>query len=148
MSALTDAFFDHATYLYPFVDRNDISGPNASILLQQAVCLVGRMMRHSSDSSAQLMARSFYEKAKTLIFLNYETDINTILSAMCLMSIWSPNPSASTSLDGPWPWTGQANRVALQLGLHKQSTYANRPDSGRRRRIWWFLFVSCSFTNS
>ena len=34
-----------------------------------------------------------------------------------------------------------ALRLALQMGLHKESTYTKRSDPGAARRIAWFLYA-------
>jgi hypothetical protein len=64
------------------------------------------------------------------------------LSAICLMISWSTNNTGSLSLDCPWHWTGSGLRLATQMGLHRESTYINRPEAGRMRRLWWILIVS------
>lgn len=138
--ALIDSFFDHLYYQFPLVERQDLSGPDASVLLIQAVCMSGSQMRNW-DSSGILLTQSLYEKVKTLIHLRYEPDSMKVLKAMCLLSTWSPNSSESLSLDSPWHWTGQAIRLAIQMGMHRKSSYSKKPDVACRRRIWWLLFV-------
>jgi hypothetical protein len=145
---LYDAYFNHLKHSHDLLDPSDLDGPDASILLQQSICFAGSLMHHGTVPNSMELSHSLYEKAKTLIFLKHEKCIFTNLKAMCLLSIWSPNPSDSTSMDGPWYWLGTAMRVAIQLGMHIQSTYKNRSDAACRRRIWWFLVVSCDFTHS
>lgn len=145
--ALTDLCVQNIAHRYSLLDSDDIDNPH-SILLQQAICLAGSMMRHVNDVKTLTFSHSLYEKCKTLIHFNAEKNDMAVLKAMCLMTVWSPNPSNSTSLDGPWPWTGAAMRLAIQLGLHRQSTYAGKPGEGSRRRIWWFLFVSASWSRN
>ncbi|KAH8879255.1 hypothetical protein GQ53DRAFT_849749 [Thozetella sp. PMI_491] len=140
--ALIDAYFAKLAHGYPVVDRKEVSGPQSSVLLLQAVCLAGSMARHDARQQSLALSQELYEKAKILTSLNYEPCSLTVLKAMCLLSIWSPYPSNSTSLDGPWHWSGCAIRSALQLGLHRQSTYGSSGDTGCRRRIWWHLFCS------
>lgn len=142
--ALIDSYFSNLSHAYPVIDRHDISGPEPSVLLTQAVCLAGSMMRRTGSSKDLELSRDLYEKTKFLIYFNYEPCRLTVLKAMCLLSIWSPNPSNTTSLDGPWHWSGCAIRMAIQLGIHKQSTYGPCRDSECRRRIWWHLFVCFS----
>ncbi|KAK1676418.1 hypothetical protein BDP55DRAFT_661192 [Colletotrichum godetiae] len=140
LQALKDSFFEHAAFYYSVVDPGDVSGPSASVLLQQAVCLAGSLMRHGKDSVD--LASSQYEKVKTLVHVGFEPDQLTVLKALCLMSCWSPSSPYLVTLDGPWHWTGMASRMALQLGLQKQSSYINRQGAGSLRRIFWHLQTS------
>lgn len=142
--ALIEAYFDHLYHRYPIVEMEELQGSRASLLLVQAVCMAGSLMRHGRSSASLSMTHSLYEKVKTLIYLRYESDSLAVLKAMCLVSTWSPNPSDSLSLDGPWHWTGAAIRLAFQIGLHKQSSYSNKPDASTRRLIWWLLFVGAN----
>ncbi|KAK2603291.1 hypothetical protein N8I77_009757 [Diaporthe amygdali] len=121
LQALKDSFFEHVHPLYySVIDREDVSGPNASILVQQAVSLAGSLMRHGQDNMS--LAEMQYEKVKTLVHVGFEPDQLTVLKALCLLSCWSPSSPYLVTLDGPWHWTGVASRMALQLGLQKQST--------------------------
>ncbi|KAK1510096.1 hypothetical protein CABS01_07768 [Colletotrichum abscissum] len=140
LQALKDSFFEHVVFYYSVVDPGDVAGPNASVLLQQVVCLAGGLMRHGEDSVG--LAGSQYEKAKTLIHIGFEPDQLTVLKSLCLMSCWSASSPYLVTLDGPWHWTGMASRMALQLGLQKQSSYSNRQGAGCLRRIFWHLQVS------
>ncbi|KGO39451.1 Transcription factor, fungi [Penicillium expansum] len=138
--ALTDAFFEQVFHNYPVINPEDISNPNPSILLQQGVCLAGSLMR-DGPTNLQL-SRSLYDKVKTLIYLNYEPDDLATLKTMCLLSCWSVKPPDKISLDGPWYWTGVASRLAIQMGLHRESTYTNNPQNHCLRRIFWQLYSS------
>ncbi|KAK1708442.1 uncharacterized protein BDZ83DRAFT_797473 [Colletotrichum acutatum] len=140
LQALKDSFFEHVVFYYPMVDPGDVAGPNASVLLQQAVCLAGSLMRHGEDSIG--LAASQYEKAKTLVHIGFEPDQLTVLKSLYLMSCWSASSPYLVTLDGPWHWTGMASRMALQLGLQKQSSYSNRQGAGCLRRIFWHLQTS------
>lgn len=137
--ALIDAYFEHVFHNYPIVTRDDVSTPHASLLLQQAVCLAGSLVMRQADNLQ--LAYSLYEKVKSLIYLNYEPDKLATLKAMCLLSCWSVKPPDKISLDGPWYWTGVASRLAIQMGLHRESTYTGKPASGQLRAIFWNLHV-------
>lgn len=137
--ALTDAFFEQVYHDYPVVELEDISALDSSILLQQGVFLAGSLMRRDSDSLK--LSQSLYEKVKTLIYLNYEPDSISTLKTLCLLSCWSVKPPDKMSLDGPWHWTGVASRIALEMGLHQESTYINNPFASSLRKIFWHLYV-------
>lgn len=139
LRALVDAYFIHVYPLYPVVDREDVLGPEPSVLLQQAVCLAGSLMQHGPGSVR--LCRSQYEKVKTLIHLNHEADNLALLKALCLITCYSVVSTDRVTLDGPWHWLGVAIRMALQMGLHQQSTYARSANAGCLRRIFWQLVV-------
>ncbi|KAJ0414924.1 fungal-specific transcription factor domain-containing protein [Aspergillus carlsbadensis] len=142
-SALTDLYFEHLFHHYPVVDPGELSVADPSILLQQAVCLVGNLMRHGAEHMH--LSYGLYEKVKTLIFLNYEADPVITLKAVCLMSCWSAQRPDTICMDGPWYWTGVSIRLAVQMGLHRESTYASKPRSGCLRRIFWQLHNADKF---
>ncbi|KAL2696329.1 hypothetical protein AAEP93_002743 [Penicillium crustosum] len=138
--ALTDAFFEQVFHNYAIISQEDVSSSHSSILLQQAVCLSGSLTRHGPESMH--LAHTLYEKVKTLLYLDYETDNLTTLKALCLLSCWSVKPPDKISLDGPWYWTGVAIRLALQMGLHRESTYLDNPHAPCLRRIFWHLHTA------
>lgn len=142
LEALTDTYFQRVFHRYPVAERADLTDPNASILLKQAICMAGSLMRPSSKAQGLAFTHSLYEKTKIMLLLNSDSDAVAVLGAMCLMICWSANPTDSLSLDCPWHWTGSAIRLALQMGLHRESTYIDRPEAGRVRRMWWILLVS------
>lgn len=144
LTALIDSYCENVFHRYPVADRADLTDPDCSKLLKQAVCMAGSLMRHSSTAHGLAFTETLYEKAKTMLFLNFESDPVATLGAMCLMICWSRQPTDALSLDCPWHWTGMAIRLALQMGLHKESTYTNQPESHRLRRIWWILLVRLS----
>jgi Fungal specific transcription factor domain len=139
--ALIEAFFDHLYNHYPIIEKEDVSGSEASVLVIQAVCMAGSLMRHGDAGAGLSLTHLLYEKVKMLIHLQYELNSMNVLKAMCLLSVWSPHPSNSLSLDSPWHWAGIATRLAVQMGLHKHSSYVDKPDAGCRQRVWWLLFV-------
>ncbi|OAR03620.1 hypothetical protein LLEC1_04772, partial [Akanthomyces lecanii] len=140
--ALFDAFFTNLSYCFPIVSRADVESPGSSVLLQQAVCLAGCLMRHPSLPDSFPRAQAIYEKIKILICVNFEPNMLTVLKVLSFLALWSPNPSHVVSLDGPWHATGSAIRLAIQMGMHKDSTYADKSDRKCRRRLWWLIFAS------
>ncbi|UQC86550.1 uncharacterized protein CLUP02_12052 [Colletotrichum lupini] len=111
--ALTDAFFEFAFPYFPVVDADDLSRGESSILLQQAVCLVGSLMRH--DPSSMTLSYSLYEKIETLIHVEFEKDNVFLLKTLCLLSCWAPASSYIVTLHEPWHWTGMAVRETLMV---------------------------------
>ncbi|KAK1517724.1 uncharacterized protein CCOS01_11981 [Colletotrichum costaricense] len=111
--ALTDAFFEFAFPYFPVVDADDLSRGESSILLQQAVCLVGSLMRH--EPSSMTLSYSLYEKIETLIHVEFEKDNAFLLKTLCLLSCWAPASPYLVTLHGPWHWTGMAVRETLMV---------------------------------
>ncbi|KAH8422208.1 Transcription factor [Colletotrichum scovillei] len=138
--ALTDAFFEFAFPYFPVVDAEDLSRGDSSILLQQAVCLVGSLMRH--DPNSMTLSYSLYEKIETLIHVEFEKDNVFLLQTLCLLSCWAPASPYLVTLHGPWHWTGMAVRLAVQMGIHTRSSYREKDNSGSLRRIFWHLINS------
>ncbi|KAL0935783.1 uncharacterized protein CTRU02_210374 [Colletotrichum truncatum] len=137
--ALVDAFFEHFYHFCPVIDAADLAGPEPSLLLQQTVCLAGSLMRHDGESVN--LTISLYEKVKTLIFLNVESNKLALLKALCILPFYSVLRTDQVSLDGPWHWLGVAIRTMIQMGVHKDATTCTDPAAtiGCRRRIFWYL---------
>jgi hypothetical protein len=82
-----------------------------------------------------------YDKVKLLLALDMEPDMMVVLKTLCLMNLWCPESSGESSLNGAWQVTGTATRLAMQSGMHREDTYADRPNSKDRRKLWWYLYV-------
>lgn len=145
LSARTDAYMTHVFHQCPVIDAIDISRARSSVMLQQGICMVGGLMTH--DSSGLEQAHELYQKLKLLLSINYEEDCVQTLKTLCLMSCWSQKSSTPVSLDGPWNWTGLAIQLVIQMGLHRESTYATRVDAGCLRRVFWYLYVRDAFSS-
>lgn len=139
--ALISNYFEYIYHRMPVVDRRDIASPNASVLLLQALCFVGSVLRHPRSDQSIIESEKLYVKAKTLWFTNHEPNPLIALKAACLLSSWTVTSPAIVTIDCNWNWMGLAVRIALQLGLHRESTYSKRPFPGYARKIAWFLFA-------
>ncbi|KAL3458373.1 fungal-specific transcription factor domain-containing protein [Aspergillus heterothallicus] len=139
LNAFIDVYFVNLFPLLPVVDRSDLTGKDRSVLLLQALCVLGSHFRRTPQPSIP-SPESFYAKVKTLLDQNYERNPLTTLKALCLIACRSADSPTVVSLDSPWHWLGVAMRYAFSMGLHRESTYHNRPSSGVCRRIWWHLF--------
>jgi hypothetical protein len=139
--ALFDAFFTRLRYAYPIVNREEVESQSASILLQQAVCFAGSLVRHPSLPDSFARSNAIYEKLKLLICLEVEPDMLVVLKALSLLMLWSPHTSNVVSLDSCWQTTGNALRLAFQMGMHQSSTYRGNPNAKCQRRLWWLLYV-------
>ena len=141
MDALNAAYFQYLYHRIPVVDRQDIDSQSPSLLLQQSLCLAGSILRHSKSTKTLVESEKFYTRGKTLFYINAEQDPLTILKSVCLLGLWNVVPPALITIDCGWNWLGLAIRLALQMGLHRESTYAQRSSPGCTRRIAWYLFT-------
>jgi hypothetical protein len=141
VEAFADSYFDRFYHRAPLIDKADLSTEDPSVLVSQAICMVGSLLRHSGPDSPLGDAEHYYGKVKTLLYTNYEPDQRNVLKALCLLSFRNLTPPKVVSLDCSWQWLGMATRLAYQMGLHRESTYAQLPNPGNARRIMWSLFV-------
>ncbi|KAL2831015.1 fungal-specific transcription factor domain-containing protein [Aspergillus pseudoustus] len=139
LDAFVDEYFVNLFPLLPVVDRSDTIGKERSLLLLQAVCVLGSHFRQNRQPSIP-SPESFYAKVKCLLDQHYEKNPLTTLKALCLIACRSADSPTVVSLDGPWHWLGVAMRYAFSMGLHREATYHDRPSAGICRRIWWHLF--------
>lgn len=109
-----------------------------SPLLLQAIFLAGSRMSCASASNVAT-SQSFYNRAKTLFYLNLEQDPLTLLTAVSLLHWWNPHGPERISTDTSTFWCRITIGLAQQIGLHRQRMHI--PDGPRRRRLWWSLVV-------
>ncbi|KPI42382.1 Acetamidase regulatory protein [Cyphellophora attinorum] len=110
----------------------------ASLLLLQAVLLVGSLMR--PDTVDKKLLDSYYQRVKALINSGYERNPLNILATMCLIQWYTPHAARDVSTDTARYWASCALGIAQQIGLHRQPE-RSQPDYGLRRRIWWTLYI-------
>lgn len=145
IDGLVDIYFKHLYHRAPILDRKDFVGGKLSVSLLQSVCLIGTLLRHPGIESTLEESEKYYCKVKALLYMNHEKDWHTVLKCLCLLIFRNFTPHTVVSLDCSWHWMGMAVRLAQQMGLHRESTYANLQNPGNARRIMWFLFVSSFF---
>ena len=142
VQVFADTYFKHLYHIMPVIDRADLVVEEPSILLLQAICLIGSQLRYPRDESPTLLSESYYLKIKTLIYTKHEQDDFAILKTLCILCFWIVTPPVVVSLDSSYHWLGIAVRLACQMGLHQKSSYSELCNPGTARRILWFLFVS------
>lgn len=142
VQVFADTYFKQLYHIAPVIDRADLAVEEPSILLLQAVCLIGSQLRYPRDQSPTLLSESCYLKIKTLIYTKHEHDNFAILKTLCFLCFWVVTPPVVVSLDSSYHWLGVAVRLAYQMGLHRESSYSKLSNPGAARRIIWFLFVS------
>ncbi|KAL4888501.1 fungal-specific transcription factor domain-containing protein [Aspergillus ambiguus] len=142
VQVFADTYFKHLYHIAPVIDRADLDVKEPSILLLQAICLIGSQLRYPRDQSPTLLSESCYLKIKTLIYVKHEHDNFAMLKTLCILCFWIVTPPVVVSFDTSYHWLGIAVRLAYQMGLHRESSYAKLSNPGAARRIIWFLFVA------
>lgn len=137
--ALADFYFRELFHLLPVLDR-DQEELGSSLLLQQSLYFAGSCMRRSTEGPLEWSTSAIYKRIKTLLSLDNDPAPSNILTSLCILSSWPMHMSHAVVLDNPWQWAGTAIRLALQMQMHVESTYAQFSNPGRMRRIWWYLF--------
>ncbi|KAK3935552.1 hypothetical protein QBC46DRAFT_397306 [Diplogelasinospora grovesii] len=137
--ALADAYFKEMFARVPVIDVSELEDAQSSPLLRLSVYFAGSMMRRPKDYPSGASPKHFFAKIKTLLALDVEKNVFVVLKTLCLLGSWSWRSPQQATLDCPWQWAGMAGRLAIQLGLHRDSTYAATSRDGTNRRIWWYL---------
>ncbi|RFU26297.1 hypothetical protein B7463_g10050, partial [Scytalidium lignicola] len=115
-----DTFLKMCSTFCPILDKQTLKTTEfrASLLLQQALALVGGVLQpsllHEETPSAH------YEKAKLLLHGGYEPNPLASLIAVMLFYWWSTCPPNIVSMNGSWWWTGIAIRQAQEVGYHRE----------------------------
>ncbi|KAI1608724.1 fungal-specific transcription factor domain-containing protein [Exophiala viscosa] len=137
-----EALFENFwTYCYPWdpvLERSHlvaITMAESSPLLVNAILLAGSRMSSSSSESLEL-SKDFYNRAKTLFYLDFERDPLKLLTAVSLLHWFNPHGPETVSSDTSTHWVRVAVSLAQQTGLHRRRAL---PDKRLRRRIWWTL---------
>ncbi|KAJ5136208.1 hypothetical protein N7448_004762, partial [Penicillium atrosanguineum] len=141
IEAYGDSYFNHHYHRAPIIDRADLSTDQPSLILTQAICLIGSILRYSGIHSPVEESEPYYNKVKALLYANHEPDQRNVLKALCILALRNITPPKVVSLDCSWQWIGTATRLAQQMGFHREETYAQLPNPGNARRIMWFLFT-------
>ena len=141
IDASTAAYFKYLYHRIPVLDSEDVFASHPSTLLLQTVCFVGAFLRHPKSLDALQETEAFYTKAKFLFFINHEHQPVAILKALCFFTLWNVKPPSVVTIDCSWNWLGLAIRLALQMGLHQESTHSKSTTPACCRRIAWYLYA-------
>ncbi|CAO2656679.1 Nn.00g054820.m01.CDS01 [Neocucurbitaria sp. VM-36] len=150
LSALVSAFMDKFYPLYSIVNRTKFEQlyeqQKLPWILLHAVCFIGAtycdqgVIHRSRLKSRWHARRHFYDKAKVLFDLGYETDKIILLQTVLLLTFWGPQMK---SYWNPCSWIGFGVTIADSLGIYKSNSAAHLPPADRSllRRLWWTLAV-------
>ncbi|KAF9893482.1 hypothetical protein FE257_010794 [Aspergillus nanangensis] len=119
-NAYVDAYFERLFHKFPVVDHADVTCAKPSLALQQAICMVGTMLRHPKGPDIMAENEKYYYNAKTLIQINHEQDPMTVLKVSCLLATRNIAGPVLLTVDCGWHWLGIAIRLLQQMGLHRE----------------------------
>jgi hypothetical protein len=139
-------------YVWPFIPVLDLgdfleaidkeSGPGISLLLFQVVMFsattfVDFQWLERAGFPDRITAREyFYDKVKALYDLDWELDRLVLIQTILLHQHWYVTEDFYKD---PGHWLGICITFAKSIGIHKPSTYTNKPPKTCRlwRRLWW-----------
>ncbi|KAJ5358349.1 uncharacterized protein N7496_010762 [Penicillium cataractarum] len=147
---LLQAYFEWFHPLFPILDRsrvqNDYQDETISPLLLQAMLFIGVSL--CSDSALKTTGFSnrykakglFYQRAKEIYDVGWETDTMIKLQSIFLLSFWRGGPTEERDVRY---WLGTATDLAQKKGMHVMSklTFLGARDQQVWKRIWWALYV-------
>ena len=147
LKMLFDAFSTRFHPLYSIVNIKELAKTHQQQklpwLLLHTVCLIGatfcdQNIVHCAGFKSRWHARrAFYNKAKVLFDLGYETNKIILLQAVLMLSFWGPQMK---SYWNPCSWVGFAVTIAESLGIQRAASSAHLADTDHRgllRRLWW-----------
>ncbi|KAG4034194.1 hypothetical protein MFRU_003g01670 [Monilinia fructicola] len=150
-NALLRAFIE---YVYPYMPLlelhkvlqiiNDEGGSGSmSLLLFQSIMFSGtafvdiQILSDAGYSTRKAARKSFFQSARVLYDLDYETDMLTVVQSLLLMTYWYETPE---DYKDTWHWMGRAIDHAYTLALHRDPKGMD-VDHRLRKRVWWSCFM-------
>lgn len=145
---LLQAYFVHVNRGWPIVDENEFmaryssreSRNNAQLTLLNAIFLVGAHVLTPMRPEMRDLKPCFFRRAKTLIDYRFEQDRFMYVQVALLMT-WHSD-GLEDIVANSWHWVGVAARVALGLGMHRDTSKSSLIPIHKRAwsRTWWVLF--------
>ena len=150
LSSFVGAFLERFYPLYSIVDKIEFERlyeqQKLPWILLHSVCFIGASYCDQSEiyksgfKSRWHARRMFYDKAKILFDIGYETNKIILLQTVLMLSFWGPQMK---SYWNPCSWIGFAVTIAESLGIHKSNASVGMKsnDKSLLRRLWWTLAV-------
>ncbi|KAJ5660703.1 uncharacterized protein N7484_000075 [Penicillium longicatenatum] len=147
---LLHAYFEWFHPCFPIVDRQTIRNAytehTISPLLLQAMLFIGVSLcsdtaLHTTGFTNRYQAKGlFYQRAKEIYDVGWETDMIIKLQSLFLMSFWRAGPTEERDVRF---WLGAATSIAQKKGMHVMSKlpFLGARDQKVWKRIWWALYV-------
>ena len=136
--------------LYSIVNRSELLHAhevnNIPWIMLHAICSIGATfcdgsVIHQLPFKSRHEARqAYYNRAKVLFDVGYETDKFVLLETMLMLSFLGPQMK---SMYNACSWLAFGFTVAESMGIHRRmsSAHASGKDTGRMKRLWWTLAV-------
>lgn len=147
---LLQAYFEWFHPCFPILDRpkvhREFTERRISPLLLQAMLFVGVSLcpdvaLNTAGYNDRYRAKGeFYQRAKEIYDVGWETDTVTKLQSIFLMSFWRGGPTEERDVRF---WLGAAIDLAQKKGMHVMSklSFLSARDQKIWKRIWWALYV-------
>jgi hypothetical protein len=148
--ALIVAFLERFYPLYSIIDKENFmhlhEQQKLPWILLHAVCFIGatfcdmNIIHKAGVKSRWHLRRSYYDKAKILFDVGYETNKVVLLQTVLMLSFWGPQMK---SYWNPCSWIGFGVTIAESLGINRcvPSAQTDTKARGLLRRLWWTLAV-------
>lgn len=151
LDSLISVFLDRVYPLYPIVNRQEFkqqyNNEELPLILIYAVSFIAVtfasrfVLSLVGFDSRQEARSSFYNKAKALFDMGYETNKITVLQSTLLLSFWGGGPNTYWNF---YSWISTAVTIAEAIGIHRSTiaiTNMQPQDKSLMRRLWWTLVV-------
>ncbi|KAK3068921.1 hypothetical protein LTR53_013137 [Teratosphaeriaceae sp. CCFEE 6253] len=148
--ALVQTYFDDIHPWFPIVDVAEFKrqyessqDPPPLLLFHSVLLAAARISDHPMVASSRpTVTATLFRRAKSLFDLRHENDRVFLVQAALLIA-WHVEDSDTISSNS-YHWVGQATRIALGLGMHRDLTGRSTtlmPGFDRRhyRRLWWLV---------
>ncbi|KAJ5162508.1 hypothetical protein N7492_007900 [Penicillium capsulatum] len=154
---LIQAYFDWFHPCFPILDRprvhDDYRENTISPLLLQAMLFIGVSLCSDGALSTTGYAdryqakRLFYQRAKEIYDVGWETDMIVKLQSLFMMSFWRAGPNEDRDVRF---WLGVATGLAQKKGMHVMSklSFLSAREQKLWKRIWWTLYLREQQTSS
>ncbi|KAK3616144.1 hypothetical protein LTR56_026145 [Elasticomyces elasticus] len=155
--ALISTYFEDIHPCYPVIDEEefrrqyrDPDDPPPLILFHAVLLAAARISDHPMIApSRPTVTATLFRRAKALFEARYENDRVHLVQAALLIA-WHVEDSDTISSNA-YHWIGQATRIALGLGMHRDLTGRSTtlmPGFDRRhyRRLWWLVLQAETMT--
>ncbi|KAK5727818.1 hypothetical protein LTR17_012476 [Elasticomyces elasticus] len=155
--ALISTYFEDIHPCYPVIDEEefrrqyrDPDDPPPLILFHAVLLAAARISDHPMIApSRPTVTATLFRRAKALFEARYENDRVHLVQAALLIA-WHVEDSDTISSNAYY-WIGQATRIALGLGMHRDLTGRSTtlmPGFDRRhyRRLWWLVLQAETMT--
>lgn len=143
---LLDAYFRHVNPFCPILDETifmaqyrgrDPANP-PPLLVLHAVLMVGAHVLPNRPDRQELKT-AFFRRAKMLFDARFEWNRDVVVQAALLLT-WSSEGVEDVGANS-YHWVGIAVRMALGLGMHRDSSASTLIAHDKRlwKRLWWIL---------